>query len=147
MLGVVDTLRGSLERLLNLAQCGRLIPLYTSTLYDAGCSYSPKAVFWIFSGCLILGFFGMLMITLRASMKMTLIESDYVGHFPPSETHDLQHQVAGYGGEEVDADPYNMPEDVNVDYNPANDASMGQSVGGNSQYSGAHSHYSQNKVY
>mmetsp|Transcript_1295 Transcript_1295/g.1734 ORF Transcript_1295/g.1734 Transcript_1295/m.1734 type:complete len:587 (-) Transcript_1295:163-1923(-) len=119
MQSIVDVLIQSLDRLLDLVACGRIIPLYTSTVYDAGCSYSPKAVIWVFSCCLILAFFGMVMITLRSSMKMTLIDQDFVGHFPHAESQDFHHQEE-YSGEQVDEVEPNLhnleEEEIEIEY-------------------------------
>ena len=41
-------------------------------VYDASCEYSTKALFWIFCCAIILGTFGLLMITLRASFKLSI---------------------------------------------------------------------------
>jgi len=104
MKSIVDVLIISLERVLDLAQCGRIIPLYTNVMYDAGCSYSPKAVFWVFWCTLILAFFGMIMITLRSSMKLTVIDAEYVGHFPEG-SQSFRHEVEEEEIEELDPNP------------------------------------------
>ncbi|KAL7579429.1 hypothetical protein ACA910_014093 [Epithemia clementina (nom. ined.)] len=92
MSDLINILRNSLIALLDLARCGRLIPLYTDTMYNAGCLYAPRAVFWVFYSCLILAFFGMLMITLRSSMKLSVEDPNYVGHFLQTESLSLRHQ-------------------------------------------------------
>jgi hypothetical protein len=43
-------------------------------VYDASCEYSTKAVFWVFCCSIILGAFGLVMITLRASYKVTVVK-------------------------------------------------------------------------
>lgn len=93
MQNVVEILIQSLQRVLDLAQCGRIIPLYTGTLYNAGCSFSPKAVFWVFSSCLIFAVFGMVMVTLRSSMKSSVIDQSYSVQLPPTESPPFCHTV------------------------------------------------------
>ena len=53
--------------------------------------YAPKAVFWVLCSCLILGFFGMMMITFRSSMKMSVVDNSYAGHFLHTESLSLRH--------------------------------------------------------
>ena len=43
-----------------------------NAVYDASCEYSTKALFWIFCCAIILGTFGMVMLTFRASLKLTV---------------------------------------------------------------------------
>jgi len=61
----------SINRALDLLSCRRIVPLYTETVYEGMCTYSPQAVFWVFSSCVVMGFFGMLMLTFRSSYKRT----------------------------------------------------------------------------
>lgn len=101
---ILEVLISSLERLLDLISCHRIVPIYTDTsascchmlwarvifmpifimvtspflsfytVYDASCEVSTKALFWIYCCGIILGSFGFLMITLRASYKLTVEE-------------------------------------------------------------------------
>uniref|UniRef100_A0A7S3DVY5 Protein tweety homolog n=1 Tax=Entomoneis paludosa TaxID=265537 RepID=A0A7S3DVY5_9STRA len=118
MENIIEVLMESLKRVLDLAQCGRIIPLYTSTMYDTGCSYSPKAVFWVFSGCLILAFFGMIMITLRSSMKMSVVDQSYVGHFPQGESQSFRHDADEEEEEvqEIEPNPEHLMEEEELEY-------------------------------
>lgn len=94
---ILTILTDSLTRLLDLVSCQRIVPIYTDTstcsgyecmftllqyqrvspllsyflVYDASCEYSTKALFWIFCCAVILGTFGLIMITLRASYKLS----------------------------------------------------------------------------
>jgi hypothetical protein len=74
MTNVLEVLRASVDRALSLAECDRIVPIYTNTFYDGTCDYSVKAVFWVFSCTLIIGFFGMLMIMFRSALKPTIYE-------------------------------------------------------------------------
>uniref|UniRef100_A0A7S3L177 Uncharacterized protein n=1 Tax=Amphora coffeiformis TaxID=265554 RepID=A0A7S3L177_9STRA len=69
---ILTVLIDSLTRLLDLVSCQRIIPIYTDTIYDAACDYSTKAMFWIFCCAIVLGTFGLIMITLRASFKLSV---------------------------------------------------------------------------
>jgi hypothetical protein len=75
---------------LGLVSCDRIVPIYTRTVYNATCDYSINAVSWIFSCSLILGFFGMLMITFRSAYKLTLYDD--------SETQDLLLEEESFDG-------------------------------------------------
>jgi len=71
MYGVLVTLLNAAIRALDLVDCRRIVPLYTGFVYDGMCKYSASAVFWVFACAIVMGFFGMVMITLRSSYKMT----------------------------------------------------------------------------
>lgn len=55
------------EASMDLLSCRRIVPLYTSIVYDASCDYSITAVTWTFACLLLIAFFGMTMITFRAA--------------------------------------------------------------------------------
>jgi hypothetical protein len=82
MLDVLNTLAVAIQRTLDLVRCERIVPIYTSLFYDGTCSYSMNAVIWLFSGLLMISFFGLLMITLRSAyqptMYVTVDEDDVV---------------------------------------------------------------------
>ena len=61
----------SVRKTLDLLACDRIVPLYTETVYSGMCTYSPEAVFWVFSSCLVMGVMGMIMLTTRAAYKRT----------------------------------------------------------------------------
>lgn len=82
MIDIVTILKTTQSAVLDIARCGRLIPLYTDTTYKAGCEYAPSAVFWVFYSSLILGVFGMGMITTRSAMKMSVVDPKTAGHSP-----------------------------------------------------------------
>jgi hypothetical protein len=73
---LVELLDDGITRTLDLIRCDRIVPIYTETIYQGVCTYSPSAVFWVFSSCLIMGVAGMLMVTFRSSLKMTLFGYD-----------------------------------------------------------------------
>lgn len=68
---ILITLLQGANRMISLASCDRIVPIYTNVAYSATCEYSIKAVSWVFAACLIMGFSGMIMLTLRSSLKMT----------------------------------------------------------------------------
>lgn len=73
---LLGTLTRSLDRTLELISCDVIVPIYTSTTYDATCQYSMSAVFWVFSTTLIMSVFGLLMITFRAAYKNDVYTDD-----------------------------------------------------------------------
>jgi hypothetical protein len=75
MIGLLEIIVDSIRRMLNLASCDRIVPIYHSAFYDSSCAYSVSAVFWVFSSSLIIGAFGVLMLLFRAACKPTLHES------------------------------------------------------------------------
>jgi hypothetical protein len=74
MRNIVVILQTAGQRILELASCDRIVPLYTNTFYNGTCEYSLRAIYWIFSCALIIGISGMLMITFRAAYKLDLLE-------------------------------------------------------------------------
>jgi hypothetical protein len=73
---LVQLLVDAVTRTIDLVRCDRIVPLYTETIYQGVCTYSPAAVFWVFFSCLFMGLAGLLMITFRSSYKMTDYEYD-----------------------------------------------------------------------
>jgi len=59
---------------LSLYSCKRLNELYVNTIHDATCTYSASAMGWIYASLVIISFFSLLMITLRASWRDVLHE-------------------------------------------------------------------------
>jgi hypothetical protein len=57
----------SAQRSMELMSCRNIVPLYTSTIYDATCDYSITAATWIFASSFIISFFGMLMLMFRGA--------------------------------------------------------------------------------
>lgn len=80
MVSMLALLQSSVAKTLDLVSCKRIVPLYTTTIYDGVCTYQPSAVFWVFACTLVMGVMGMIMITLRSSYKQTIyedLEEDY----------------------------------------------------------------------
>jgi hypothetical protein len=71
---IINVLLEAIERTVDLIACERIVPIYHRSIYDATCQYSVSAVFWIFSGALIMGFFGLLMILFRSAYKPTIYD-------------------------------------------------------------------------
>ena len=74
MVGVMDALLQSSNRAINLLRCERIVPVYTSMVYDATCSYSVSGFTWMFCCLLIVSLCGMIMIMLRSSYQNTIFE-------------------------------------------------------------------------
>jgi len=68
---LLGILASSITDALDLLSCRRIVPLYTDTVYQGMCTYSPQAVFWFFSSALVMAVMGMIMIMLRSSYKRT----------------------------------------------------------------------------
>jgi hypothetical protein len=58
----------NLVDLLSLAACDSIVPLYINTFQTGTCEYSVSGVTWMFSGFLVVGIFGFIMITFRSSL-------------------------------------------------------------------------------
>ena len=69
MTQVLTTLREALLRSLDLLSCQRLVPIYTGTVYEAGCQYSIKGLVWMLASSVIVAFSGMMMCTYGAAFK------------------------------------------------------------------------------
>lgn len=74
MKDILTSLMNSANRTLGLLSCERIVPIYVTSVYEGACRYSPKGMAWIFSCSLLLGIFGMILITLRAAFKMIEFE-------------------------------------------------------------------------
>jgi len=61
----------TLQQILTLFRCEDIVAIYTAIVYDGACTYSIEAIVWIYCSALAMAFFGMLMITFRASCKQT----------------------------------------------------------------------------
>jgi hypothetical protein len=94
MLGVLEILRKAGERTLDLASCERIVPIYTNTFYTASCEYSLKAFIWMFASAIIIGFFGMLMVTFRAAYKPILNNEDPSAVLESDEVVDMTMNTA-----------------------------------------------------
>lgn len=71
------TLQDMIEQMaqvLDTLSCETVVPLYTNAVYEASCNTSVSALTWIFVSLLVMGTAGMVMITLRASVR----ETEYV---------------------------------------------------------------------
>lgn len=68
---ILDVLLEAITRIIDLLSCERIVPIYHRAVYDGACQYSVSAVFWVFCGTLIMGFFGLIMIMFRSSYKPT----------------------------------------------------------------------------
>ena len=60
-------LTDSSNRALQLMKCQNIVPLYTSTVYEATCDVSVRAATWLFAALFVVAFFGMLMIMFRGA--------------------------------------------------------------------------------
>jgi hypothetical protein len=78
MNGIITVLLDALQRTIDLISCERIVPIYHRAIYDATCQYSVSAMFWIFSGALIMGFFGLVMILCRAAYKPTIYDDSTI---------------------------------------------------------------------
>ena len=54
-------------RALNLMSCRSIVPLYTTSIYEATCTMSPIGLTWVFSCSVVISFFGMLTIMFRGA--------------------------------------------------------------------------------
>lgn len=68
---LVRLLIESADRFLEITACDRIVPLYVEAVYQGMCTYSPQAVFFVFLSTLVMGFSGMVMLSLRAAYKPT----------------------------------------------------------------------------
>mmetsp|Transcript_3085 Transcript_3085/g.8361 ORF Transcript_3085/g.8361 Transcript_3085/m.8361 type:complete len:720 (+) Transcript_3085:382-2541(+) len=55
------------KRALNLMRCSKVVPLYTTSLYEATCTMSPIGLTWMLGCSLVISFFGMLSIMFRGA--------------------------------------------------------------------------------
>ena len=73
---LVLLLLDAVGRTLDLLSCHRIVPLYTETFYNGVCYYAPEAVRWVYASALVMGIFGMLMITFRSAYRRTVYVYD-----------------------------------------------------------------------
>ena len=64
-----DALIGLAQEGIKVISCANIVPLYTSLVHEATCNDSMKAQVWAFTSLLLITFFGMVMVTLRASYQ------------------------------------------------------------------------------
>jgi hypothetical protein len=95
---------------LYLTSCERIVPLYTRAVYDDACTYMPTSVFWVFSSSVVLSVMGLIMITTRASYKLT----EYSGSKHPESESDDSINVIIVGDEWSDADDCNLQPRTNA---------------------------------
>ena len=72
MTDILNVTVTSVRRTLALVSCDQIVPIYTGLFYEGTCTYSMKAVMWVYSGLLIMAVFGLTMLTMRAAIKPTL---------------------------------------------------------------------------
>jgi hypothetical protein len=70
MIDLIVILIDAARKVLNIIDCENIVPIYTDLVYRASCQYSARAMAWVLSSCIIMGTFGMIMITLRSSYKL-----------------------------------------------------------------------------
>lgn len=73
MLHILTSLQQSAQQGLGILSCERIVPIYTDVVYEGTCDTSVTGLAWIFSSLLIIATTGMIMITLRASYKNSVI--------------------------------------------------------------------------
>jgi len=71
LLTLLHNLNETLQQILTLFRCEDIVAIYTAIVYDGACTYSIQAIFWTYCSALAMAFFGMLMITFRASCRNT----------------------------------------------------------------------------
>jgi hypothetical protein len=89
----------SVADLLYLLRCDTMVRLYTYATYHGICTYSITGITWAFSTFCIVGFMGLLMITLRSSWLMD----------------DLESIVANLPGPDMSKQKYDLSDDDEVD--------------------------------
>lgn len=84
-------------RSIELVSCDRIVPLYTSTIYEGTCETSITGITWIFASFFTISFFGMLMIMFRgACYPIWYDDGKSVGEYSStSDDADLQEEVSG----------------------------------------------------
>lgn len=94
----------SVQRIMDLLSCERIVPLYTTSVYEGTCEYSSKAVFWIYCSALVMAVMGMLMITLRASYKLSKYDydPDYQDDYENKDVKDDHNMDVGYDDDHDD---------------------------------------------
>jgi hypothetical protein len=107
-------LRKAGERTLDLASCERIVPIYTNTFYTASCEYSLQALIWMFASAIIIGFFGMLMVTFRAAYKPTLNNEDPSAVLESDEVVDMTMNTAEAPEITVLNTDDDLPEEVEI---------------------------------
>jgi hypothetical protein len=114
---VLDLFRltlASVQRIMDLLSCERIVPLYTTSVYQGTCEYSSKAVYWMYCSALVMAVMGMLMITLRASYKLSKYDHDpdyepadkYYGDKDEKRHDRSNNDASGYDDDYDDHDDY-----------------------------------------
>ena len=68
---LIDLLNRTAVGFLDVVTCDVVVPIYTSTIYDASCENSTRAIFWLYMTAFFLAFFGFVVLTLRASYRVS----------------------------------------------------------------------------
>ena len=111
--------------LLYLLRCDTMVRLYTYATYSGACAYSITGVTWAFSTFCVVGFMGLLMITLRSSWLMDDLES-IIANLPgpdmgnqkydPSDDDEVD-EYGGYTGYDENNDSFKDLMDSTKDLN------------------------------
>eukprot|EP00537_Pseudo-nitzschia_pungens_P005384 CAMPEP_0172359134 /NCGR_PEP_ID=MMETSP1060-20121228/3365_1 /TAXON_ID=37318 /ORGANISM="Pseudo-nitzschia pungens, Strain cf. cingulata" /LENGTH=721 /DNA_ID=CAMNT_0013080639 /DNA_START=295 /DNA_END=2463 /DNA_ORIENTATION=+ len=64
---LITTLSQTSIRALTLMSCRNIVPLYTTSIYDATCTQAPVSFMWVFSCTVLIAFFGMMCIMFRGA--------------------------------------------------------------------------------
>lgn len=75
MVGVLDALLQASNRAISLLRCEKIVPVYTTFVYDGTCKYSVSGFTWIFACLFIVSCCGMIMIMFRSSYQNTVYEA------------------------------------------------------------------------
>jgi hypothetical protein len=76
MLTNLSLLKQDADTTLDLLSCDRIVPIYTSTVYNGSCKYSITGLTWSFSSFLVIAFVGMLMLMFRSAFYEVDEESE-----------------------------------------------------------------------
>mmetsp|Transcript_19053 Transcript_19053/g.39261 ORF Transcript_19053/g.39261 Transcript_19053/m.39261 type:complete len:742 (-) Transcript_19053:417-2642(-) len=92
---LITILARSSIRALNLMSCRNIVPLYTTSVYEATCTMSPVGTTWVFSCTVVIAFFGMLSIMFRgAYYPIDYYYYDEKDLYPTDEESGIQEPLA-----------------------------------------------------